>query len=279
MPYTAEISRANPSCFLFLIDQSGSMSDPFGGEEAGKVKADEVAAAVNRLLQNLTIKCAKEEGVRDYFDVGVLGYGATVGPAFGGSLAGRTLVPISEVADSPLRIDERQKREDDGAGGIIERSVKFAVWFDPMAQGPTPMCDGFRRTGEALATWVSDHPDSFPPIVFNITDGEPTDGDPTGSAEQVQQLATSDGNVLVFNIHVSSTQSEPIVFPDSEAGLPDDHARLLFRMSSYLPSHIREQAEQEGYPVSEATRGYGFNADLVALITFIDIGTRATNLR
>ena len=27
MPYTAEISRANPSCFLFLIDQSGSMQD------------------------------------------------------------------------------------------------------------------------------------------------------------------------------------------------------------------------------------------------------------
>jgi hypothetical protein len=26
MPYTAEISRANPSCFLFLIDQSGSMA-------------------------------------------------------------------------------------------------------------------------------------------------------------------------------------------------------------------------------------------------------------
>ena len=23
MPYSAEISRANPSCFLFLIDQSG----------------------------------------------------------------------------------------------------------------------------------------------------------------------------------------------------------------------------------------------------------------
>ena len=31
MPYTAEISRANPTCFLFLIDQSGSMADPFGG--------------------------------------------------------------------------------------------------------------------------------------------------------------------------------------------------------------------------------------------------------
>ena len=28
MAYSAEISRTNPSCFLFLIDQSGSMQEP-----------------------------------------------------------------------------------------------------------------------------------------------------------------------------------------------------------------------------------------------------------
>ena len=66
MSYTAEISRSNPSCFLFLIDQSGSMADPFGGP-GGKRKADGVADVVNRLLQNLVIKCAKSEGVRDYY--------------------------------------------------------------------------------------------------------------------------------------------------------------------------------------------------------------------
>jgi hypothetical protein len=64
MPYMAEISRSNPSCFLFLIDQSGSMADPFSDKPMKK--ADGVADAINRLLQNLTIRCAKEEGVRDY---------------------------------------------------------------------------------------------------------------------------------------------------------------------------------------------------------------------
>ena len=71
MPYIAEISRGNPSCFLFLIDQSGSMRDPFGVDPS-KRKADGVADAINRLLQNLAIKCAKMEGVRDYYHVGVL---------------------------------------------------------------------------------------------------------------------------------------------------------------------------------------------------------------
>ena len=49
MPYSAEISRTNPSCLLFLIDQSGSMEDPFGGE-ASRQKAEGVADAINRLI-------------------------------------------------------------------------------------------------------------------------------------------------------------------------------------------------------------------------------------
>src|SRR2546425_3263556 len=127
MPYSAEISRNNPSCFLFLIDQSGSMADNFSGEVAKK-KADGVADAINKLLQNLCIKCAKEEGVRDYFHVGVIGYGAHVQPAFGGMLAGRELVPISEIALNPARIEVRTKKVSDGAGGLVDQSVKFPVW-------------------------------------------------------------------------------------------------------------------------------------------------------
>ncbi|HCF99292.1 MAG TPA: hypothetical protein DEV93_01965, partial [Chloroflexi bacterium] len=145
MAYTAEISRSNPSVFLFLIDQSGSMDDAFGSGESKRKKADGVADAVNRLLQNLVIKCAKSEGVRDYYSVGVLGYGSQVGPAFTGALAGRDLVPISEIADNPARIDERTKKVDDGAGGLVDQSVKFPVWFDPTAKGGTPMVQALTK--------------------------------------------------------------------------------------------------------------------------------------
>ena len=34
MPYSAEINRAHPSCFLFLIDQSGSMDEVMNPEDA-----------------------------------------------------------------------------------------------------------------------------------------------------------------------------------------------------------------------------------------------------
>src|SRR5438309_8265074 len=130
MPYTAEISRSTPSCLLFLIDRSGSMDDPFGAGESKRKKADGVADAINRLLQNLVIKCAKSEGVRDYYHVGVIGYGgdstaARVSAAFSGSLAGREIVPLSEIANAPARIEERAKKVSDGAGGLVEQKVKF----------------------------------------------------------------------------------------------------------------------------------------------------------
>src|SRR5437868_7432566 len=188
MAYTAEISRNNPSSFLFLIDQSGSMADSFSGEVAKK-KADGVADAINKLLQNLVIRCAKEEGVRDYFHVGVIGYGAAVGSGFGGGLAGRELAPISDIANSPARIDERTKKVDDGAGGLVDQKIKFPIWFDPTANNGTPMCQALTQARNILTGWLAQHPTCFPPIVINITDGESTDGDPTNGANAIKNLS------------------------------------------------------------------------------------------
>src|SRR5579884_3428245 len=98
------------------------MEDPFGAGD-GKSKADGVADAINRLLQNLVIKCAKSEGVRDYYSVGVIGYGGKVRPALGSALTGKTVVPISEIADNPARVEERTKKIEDGAGGLVDETV------------------------------------------------------------------------------------------------------------------------------------------------------------
>lgn len=279
MPYSAEISRGNPTCMLFLIDQSGSMADPFGAGEGGQKKADGVATAINRLLQNLCIKCAKEEGVRDYFHVGVIGYGAQVGPAFSGGLAGKDLAPVSEIANMPARVETRTKKVDDGAGGLIDQTVRFPVWFEPVASGGTPMCQVLSEAQRVLKGWLGQHPNCFPPVVINITDGESTDGDPTSAADSLRGLSSSDGPVLLFNLHLSSQRKPAIEFPSSEEGLPDQYAKLLFRISSPLTPFMVSVAGQEGYGVGEGAKGFSFNADLVATIKFLDVGTRPANLR
>lgn len=277
MAYQADISRSNPGCFLFLLDQSGSMSDPFSGAGGGHSKADELATIINRLLASLVIRCSKDEGVRDYFDVGVIGYGGTgVKSAIAGA---DMLLPISRLANAPIRVEDRVQKIADGAGGLVEQTVKFPVWVDPKADGGTPMTQALTQSKAALGDWVSAHTAGFPPVVFNITDGDATDGDPCGAAAALRELGTDDGTALLFNVHLSEHRAPAVEFPASEATLPDSFARRLFGMSSPLPPHLQTAARQEGYAVEDGTRGFVFNADAAAVIQFLDIGTRPANLR
>jgi hypothetical protein len=254
------------------------MNDPIGGEDPQR-KADVVATSINRLLTELSVKCAKEEGVRDYFHVAVIGYGYSVGSAFTGELAGRDLVPLSEVAEKPARLEQRVKKVPDGAGGLVETSTQFPVWIDPVANGGTPMCRALNYAESLLAKWLVDHPGCFPPIVLNLTDGESTDGDPSAAAATIQAQASADGAALLFNLHVSGAGGSPVTFPDNDGGLPDAYSRTLFGMSSLLPPHMRSYATQQGFPAGDATRGFVYNADIASVVQFLDIGTRATDLR
>jgi hypothetical protein len=279
MPYSAEISRSNPTCFLFLVDQSKSMLGPIGGQ--GKKKADAVADSLNRLLYTLVLRCVWGQAVLDRFHVGVIGYGRQVVPALGGALARRELVPVGELARNPLRVEQHVNKVDDGRGGQVEQAVRTPVWFEPAADGKTPMCAALERAGQVLSNFLIEHPACYPPLVVNLTDGEATDGEPAAAAERLRQLASEDGAVLLFNVHISSSPAAPVEFPREEAGLPDDHARRLFRMSSCLPLPMQGPARQAGIAVDDQTRGFVFNADLASVVRFLDIGTRVDtkNLR
>lgn len=278
MAYTAPIQRSAPTAFLFLVDQSGSMSDPMASSE--KTKAQFVADVLNRTFMNLVTRCTKAGGVRDYFEIGVIGYGNGVaGNSLHGALSAQVLNPISAIEANPLRVEDRKRKVDDGAGGIVEQSVKFPVWFEPQADGGTPMCEAIRTAGAVLAAWCDSHPDSYPPTVLHVTDGESSDGDPESLAETLRQFSTQDGNVLLLNLHVSAQAGKPVSFPAGENSLPDQYAKLLFRMSSQLPEHLVKAVQEKGNPTSSEARGYVFNAEASEIVDFFDIGTRASQLR
>ncbi len=281
MAYSAEISRQNPACFVFLVDQSGSMADAIGHSEGEpKAKAEVLSDAMNRLLSEATMRCSREDGIRDYFSIAVIGYGAQVGPALGGTLGGQELLPISQIGDNPVAVVDREKLLPDGAGVLLSQRVRFPVWLEPVASGKTPMCEAFRQAIHIVEDWVSDHPHSFPPVVLNITDGQSTDGDPSSLASSLTSMQTEDGNVLLFNMHVSSEGgAQEAKFPDSSDGLLDDYAVLLYGMSSILPAQMRESASELGVPTSASSRGFIYEADPVAVVQFLEIGTRAGELR
>lgn len=279
--YSAEISRTNPSAIIFLVDRSGSMDEPIAGAD-GQVKAQAVAAAVNKLLQNLVIKCSKGDEVRNYFEVGVVGYGMAatpVGSILAGDLAGNDLVTISEIANNPARLEDRVKKVPDGDGGLVDQPTKSPIWFDPASEGGTPMTAAFQYLKGILEPWVAEHAQAFPPVVVHITDGASTDGDPTEVAKAVAELETDDGKVLVFNCNISSQGGQSVLFPSSSEGL-DEYGQMLYDISSELPESILAAAQAESLEASEGAKGFAYNADLVQLIQFLDIGTRpANNLR
>lgn len=275
--YSAEISRKNPGAFLFLIDQSGSMTRR---NEFDQPLSIAVADSINRLLQNLIIKCSKAEGVRDYFDVGVIGYGdGGCYNGFKGYSGSNIFRKISEINDTPYKIEERKKKIPDGAGGIIEHSIKFPVWFEPVASGTTPMCEAFKIAAQEAVQWCENHIKSFPPIIINITDGEPTDGDPEDLTDMIKDIKTANGGILIFNAHITIDSKNEYLFVNSESVLPNDSAKKLFRMSSCLTPTMQDIAVSMGYQAQPGAKGYVYNAGIESLIEFLDIGTRAGNLR
>ncbi len=269
--YDAEISRRNPALIIFLIDQSRSMVRKIGGGTESKAK--EAADAINRQIGELILRSTKNDGVRDYFYISVIGYGGEKGKA--SYLLERDIVPISELADNPLRTEKRTMKIPDGMGGLSEVEFEFGVWFEPVASSDTPMVKAMKMAKDLVENWKNEHENSYPPIVINITDGQSTDGDPSKPAKEIIETLMADGNPMVWNCHLSTEKGNPLSFPSDESELPNDlYAKLLFNMSSELPSRYIDYAVESFPDIKDGARAYVFNAQLEQMIEFIDIGTR-----
>lgn len=279
MPYQADISRVNPGLFLFLIDQSGSMADALPDLMGGKRKSQFLADALNRILYNLTIRCAKSEGVRDYFEVGILGFGNRINYLLQGTSDSDPLLAISRMAEAPLRVENRLRKIDDGTGGIVEQAVKFPVWVDPHAENETRLVSCLNEAERIARAWADRHPQSFPPVIMVFTDGEATDGNPRDAYQKLGQVATADGNAVVFNVHISSNPAQPVSFPSAELQAPDEYSHLLFETSSQMPPFMRLHAQELGFARSAEPRCYVFNADSSMIVSALEIGTRPAPLR
>jgi uncharacterized protein YegL len=251
------------------------MREEFSTSDGQRSKAECVAEVINRSLQTLVSKCTKSESIHDYYQVGVIGYnGQGVKSALSGSLANKNLVPISLIGNYPTRIEKRIKQIRDSKGAIIEKRFNQPVWVEPTAIGGTPMKEAFNVGFKVIEQWLAQHPSCYPPVVINVTDGESSDGDPEAIANKLTKLKSTDGNVLLFNLHISSLSTRTLEYPHKLEEIKDDFAKELFKISSPLTSYMVKVLSDEGYPTKPGARGFVFNADFQALLRFIDIGTR-----
>ena len=199
--YDAEISTQHPGCLLLLVDQSSSMTDAFAGSTETR-KAHAAADAINNLLRDVVIRCTKNmrEGPRNYFDVGLIGYGSNsgVGSYFKGALQDRTLVSVKELAENTLRVENRSRQVPDGTGRMVETTVRFPVWLDPVAEDEAPMHEAMHFASILMDTWVAQHPTSYPPIVINIT-GSEAGIDAFVAADRLTTIRTTSGKLSTRN--------------------------------------------------------------------------------
>lgn len=279
--YTAQITRNTPTAFIFLIDQSVSMqkTTTLYGEEMPMAEA--VARIVNHQLNELVLRCVKGSETRDYYDIAIIGYGEKAYSGWKGELEGRDFVKPSELKEHPYK-KITTKKETRTRKGVKVVEVEEVQWIEAEAtEGWTRVHHAFEKAKGLLDEWMEKHHDKdcYPPTIINITDGEfngATKEYVLQQANELKSMFTNDGNVILFNIHISANKAVCVTCPASKDEVSfSSLATTMYEMSSLLPMRYSDRIAAlrgDGTPNNRYT-AMSINADMSTLIQLMDIGT------
>ena len=279
--YTAQITRNTPTAFIFLIDQSVSMQKytTLYGEEMPMAEA--VARIVNHQLNELVLRCVKGSETRDYYDIAIIGYGENAYSGWKGELEGRDFVKPSELKEHPYK-KITTKKETRTRKGVKVVEIEEVQWIEAEAtQGWTRVHLAFEKAKGLLDEWMEKHHDKdcYPPTIINITDGEfngATKEYVLQQANELKSMFTNDGNVILFNIHISANKAVCVTCPASKDEVSfSSLATTMYEMSSLLPMRYSDRIadlRKDGTP-NNRYRAMSINADMSTLIQLMDIGT------
>jgi hypothetical protein len=224
MPYEKQVQRAHPNLIQMILDDSGSMDKVMPGSNKTRYQWVETYAGtiLTELLARSTDLPASGPVVRPRYFLDVIKYGTNA-----------ETWSAEELDIGAAAMQFNNQSASFGLGAKLEGTdtlQAFKVAYDRMQ----------------LMINKPQYRDSFPPMVFHLTDGE-SETDATAFAQKMTALSTSDGNVLVVNgfigtqTNLTYTGSDdfPGYLTEAEVGANDDNLRL-FRMSSVMPETIRQ---------------------------------------
>ncbi len=281
IPYTAQITRNTPTAFIFMIDQSVSMKRKtmLYGEEL--TMAEAVARIVNNQINDLVLRCIKGAETRHYYDIAVIGYGESAYSGWKGALEGRDFVSPEELKNNPFRKIVTREEVRTRKGTSI-KEVEKVQWIEARHDGNwTHVHKAFDKVKGLLEQWMEKHKgkDCYPPTIINITDGEFNGASKDivlQQANELKSMFTNDGNVLLFNIHISTAKTDCILLPVNKDEVKHNaYSTTLFELSSLLPQRYNEEiskVRQDG-DLSVRHTAMAVNADMSTLIKLMDIGT------
>jgi hypothetical protein len=224
MSYTKMISRHEPGLIELLLDNSPSMTDFLAGTSDPKFQWVERYAGhiLKQLLAQSATVVGDEVVIKPRFYLHTILYGGTTQVWGNGLMDIQTAVARYTEAGNSFGLA--------GQISATDTANAFACAYD------------FLRQALADAKFGT----SFPPMLFHLTDGA-SQTDASAVAEQVKQLTTADGNVLIVNAFIGTETSLSYLGPEDfpgyvsrdEAG-PSSYNLRLFDMSSEMPPCIQQ---------------------------------------
>ncbi len=283
--YSARVTRAHPCAFLILIDQSGSMENELQDNRGvTKTKAEHLALMVNQFLEETILTCQTTNLIKDYFEMLIIGYGRVkeeddniVEVAWEGPLKNHTWVTVNELRNGSIR-KEIISVPNPVTFGKREMEEEVNIWVEPYAEGLTPMKKAFDMSCVYLEEWAKNHPESFPPMVFNITDGHATDittySELVEAADRIKSISTDDGNTLLFNLLLTENNENLKEYPllsERHIFEGNKYEAALFDASSSIPDSLTKFVTKKETN-EEEIKGVVFG-NLQSVIKFLNIGT------
>lgn len=264
MSYETNWNSTHPGHIVYLIDLSNSMRS----KKNGKTLIDTVLGVMSRLFLHLSNIITVGNEVLEYLSVTVIGYNDNIISLFDKKTA-------EEFKLFCVQAKKRGYLFDTKPGGEAEPGWR------------TFMADAFDAAAKDIKEWIAAQKargiSKIPaPIVINITDGIPYEGNEVdaiskakAAAEKLKGIKTQDGNTLLFNIHFTTNPDvQRNVLPDTRPS--DDHSKLLFDISSPVPAKLVSSGKLcwPDCSISEKSRAMVSNEDNAnRLLEFITWGT------
>jgi len=277
---SCQVSSESPWLFVLLVDGSHSMGADWGSSK--RSMADIVEQSVNHLLYDMALNfCVtdhqSESGIKDRIHVKILVYGQ------------------EDVVDDLLPSEDGSFTKASGDSGWVRNysdtysypdpngmTIPIPRWLKLSPGGTTPMLGAFKEAKTVVQEHINAYPESAPPVILNISDGEPTDcGDPIDWSlleeefNEILALAKESSRPMVCNVHLGSlADQKSILFPSNQptvGGLESG----LWKISSPVPDNIIGMVEEE-YKIGseEGRRFFVFNSDLIHFHKFLHFSTK-----
>ena len=260
--YQNMFASIDPGCVIILIDQSAN---------TGVKEAPGICMQANRLLSELGILCMKGDEILDRVWLGMYGYSGA-----GVNWAAPELSPNSEGLVSISSLDEITMEIE-----YVEEEMYLPYVVSEQAFGDAPIVLALEKAREIAESFCLSHPDSFPPLVINITAGDfgnVVERDFLSACFDVTKVGPSDGAALMIHWKVNSQSKTTTLFPTSPEGL-DASSNLMFQGSSMMPEIIKASLRAyRGLDCGSYPRLFAENADLWVLLRGLWVSSEAVGL-